>query len=301
MTTPEQPHTWRDVPPPHQRLPDSTRLGRVALQVGDLERSLRYYQTVIGLRLLERDDERATLGPHGDDRVLIELRRNPKARSIVARSRLGLYHFAILLPTRPALGRFVRHLAELGVYAGMSDHLVSEALYLTDPDGLGIEVYADRPRNAWPRIGDEITMASDPLDVDDLVRSGGEVPWSGVPAGTVLGHLHLYVDDLERATEFYHRGLGFDITVGSFPGARFVSAGGYHHHLGFNTWARGATKAERDDPQLLFWEIVVPHAAAAAAADSLKSQGVEVAHEGGVWRSLDPWGTALHLRAGPDP
>lgn len=299
MPTPEQPHARRGVPPPHQRLPDSTRLGRVALQVGDLERSLRYYQTVIGLRLLERDGGRATLGPHGDERVLVELRCNPKAQPIAAHSRLGLYHFALLLPTRAALGSFVRHLAELGVYAGMSDHLVSEALYLTDPDGLGIEVYADRPRTAWPRSGNEIAMASDPIDVEDLVRAGDGAPWAGVPAGTVLGHLHLYVDDLERATEFYHRGLGFDITVASFPGARFVSAGGYHHHLGFNTWARGATVAERDEPRLLFWEILVPHPAAIAAADSLKDLAAEVTHEGGTWRAIDPWGTTVHLRAGP--
>lgn len=288
----------RHGPPPAWRLPDATRLGRITLQIGDLERSLRYYQGVIGLRLLERDEERALLGPHGEERALIELRRNPRARPIGPHSRLGLYHVAILLPERADLGRFVRHLGELGVSAGTSDHLVSEALYLTDPDGLGIEVYADRPRSDWPRRADEIRMASDPLDIGDLVRAGGAGPWPGVATGTRIGHVHLHVGDLEAATDFYHHGLGFEITLRGYPGALFLSAGGYHHHLGLNTWARGATPAAPDDPRLLAWEVLVPRPAdAEAAADSLRAHGAEVTAEQGGWRTVDPWGTPLRLRS----
>jgi catechol 2,3-dioxygenase len=137
------------VPSPEFRLPAATHVGRVRLQVADLERSLDYYQTVLGLRVLARGDGRATLGAYGSDAPLVELHERVGARPVPRRGRLGLYHFAILLPDRAALGRFLAHLAARGEYAGMSDHLVSEALYLTDPDGLGIEVYADRPRASW--------------------------------------------------------------------------------------------------------------------------------------------------------
>ena len=137
---------------------------------------------------------------------------------------MGLYHYAILLPDRPALGRFLRHLSELDERAGMSDHFVSEALYLTDPDGLGIEVYADRPRSAWRYEDRQLTMTTIPLDVEALLHAAGGERWSGMPSGTVLGHVHLFVADLERAAAFYHAGLGLDKTVWSYPGALFMSA-----------------------------------------------------------------------------
>ncbi|MFL5638365.1 MAG: VOC family protein, partial [Gemmatimonadaceae bacterium] len=135
----------RGVRPRGYRLPDATHLGRVRLQVADLTRSLAFYETVLGLRVLRRSDDEASLGPHDDDRKIVHLRQLENARSVPRRGLLGLYHFAILLPDRAALGRFVAYLADLGIRAGMSDHFVSEAIYLTDPDGLGIEVYADRP------------------------------------------------------------------------------------------------------------------------------------------------------------
>lgn len=285
------------VPPAEWRLPADTRLGRVALQIGDLDRSLDYYQQVLGLRLLERGETGASLGTHGDERVLIELHQRPEARPSAPRSRLGLYHFAILLPERAALGRFLRHLAELGVRVGMSDHLVSEALYLTDPDGLGIEVYADRPRSEWPRSGEAVAMSSDPLDVDGLMSAGGDEPWRGVPAGGVIGHVHLHVGDLEQAERFYHRGLGFDVSNRLYPGALFLSAGGYHHHLGVNTWARGARPAERNEARLLFWEIVVAgEDEVRAAAAALQGLGVESSGGGDRLRVVDPWGTEVRLR-----
>ena len=228
---------------------------------------------------------------------MVELREAPGAAPVPRRGRLGLYHYAILLPDRPALGRFLRHLSEIGERAGMSDHFVSEALYLTDPDGLGIEVYADRPRGAWRHEDRQLTMTTIPLDVEALFRAAGGERWSGMPSGTVLGHVHLFVADLERAAAFYHAGLGLDKTVWSYPGALFMSAGGYHHHVGVNTWAAGATPATDDDARLVDWELFVPDAdAVQAAAKSLENAGFEVTPEGDSIVARDAWGIKLRLR-----
>jgi len=285
--------------PDAYRLPPTARPGRVVLQVADLERSLAYYGGALGLRVLTRDDDRATLGAGDGARVLVELRELPGARPVPRRGRLGLYHFALLLPDRAALGRFLAHAAGLRAIDGMSDHLVSEALYLTDPDGLGIEVYADRPREEWRVRDGQIEMATEPLDVESVLAAGGGVPWDGAPAGTTVGHVHLHVGDLERAKAFYHLGLGLDQVVWSYPGALFLSAGGYHHHLGVNTWARGAEPAGPGDARLLEWELLLPAAQdAAAAIASLAAAGavVDTAPDGGTTR--DPWGVGLRVRAG---
>lgn len=278
------------------RLPESTHLGRVRLQVADLERSLLFYQKVLGMRVLRRDADSVGLGPYGNDREIVHLRQLKSARPVPKRGLLGLYHFAILLPDRASLGRFVAHLAEIGAYAGMSDHLVSEAVYLTDPDGLGIEVYADRPRDAWRYDERQLTMATNHLDVDDLIRAAGGERWTGMPPGTVLGHVHLYVGDIAKAEAFYHDSLGFDKVVWSYPGALFMSAGGYHHHLGTNTWARGAPPSTDADARLLEWEIIVPtRKDAEAAARHVKAADYPVKEERGEWILTDPWGTSLRL------
>jgi catechol 2,3-dioxygenase len=284
--------------PKGYRLPDATHLGRVRLQVADLDRSITYYETVLGLRVLDRDGPVARLGPHGEERVIVELHEKRGVHPVARRGHIGLYHFAVLLPDRASLGRFVRHLGELGAYAGMSDHFVSEAVYLTDPDGLGIEVYADRPRSAW-RIDDrQLEMTTIPLNVPDLLAATGDERWSGAPAGTVLGHVHLYVRDLGDAERFYHNGLGFDKVVWSYPGALFMSAGGYHHHLGTNTWAAGAPASTDDDARLLEWEIVVPSPAdVTAAADAIETAGFATERIEGSATSKDPWGTQLRLIA----
>ncbi|HUR94289.1 MAG TPA: VOC family protein [Gemmatimonadales bacterium] len=286
------------IAPPNYRLPSGTRVGTVRLQVAELARSLAWYRRVLGLEVLEEWVEMAALGAPGSSAPLLELHERPGAVPVGRRGRLGLYHFAVLLPDRQSLGRLVRHLAQIGERAGMSDHLVSEAIYLTDPDGLGVEVYADRPREAWRVEGRELAMTTEPLDVADLTRNSGNAPWTGVPPGTVIGHVHLYVGDLGLAADFYHAGLGLDKVVWSYPGALFMSAGGYHHHLGTNTWAAGAAPAGPEDARLLEWELVVPsYADAVAALASVASTGamVERANAGGLAR--DPWGTAVRLRA----
>lgn len=309
MTAPQPAHPGSyGEPPGGHRLPPSTRPGVVRLQVSDLDRSLRFYEETLGLRLLRRDGARALLGAHESPgaaagAALVELEEWPGARPARRRGRLGLYHFAILLPDRAALGRFVLHLRDIGVRAGAGDHLVSEAFYLQDPDDLGIEVYADRPRETWRRAGRELMMATDPADVDAIVNAAGDTPWRGMPAGTVIGHVHLHVGDIERASAFYSEALGFDRTVWHYPGALFLSAGGYHHHLATNVWAgSGATPSGPGEARLLEWTLELPDAASiAAAAESLSRAGYaaeSVTSEDGSPELVtrDPWGTQLRLR-----
>ena len=284
------------VPPPAYRLPSDLRLGPVLLQTADLGRSVDYYTRVLGLHPVERAAGGATLAARLDPTPLIRLRERPGATPVPRRGRLGLYHFAVLLPDRASLGRFAGHLALSGERAGMADHLVSEAFYLSDPDGLGIEVYADRPRETWAVHGGKLAMATDPLDLESLAQAGGGRPWEGAPAGTRIGHLHLYVDDLTRARDFYHAGLGLDEINLDFPGALFMSAGGYHHHLGTNTWAAGAPPAAENDARLLEWIIQLPaQQDVDATAQSLSGRGHRVTRSGADAIASDPWGTNLRL------
>jgi catechol 2,3-dioxygenase len=288
--------------PKGYRLSDATRLGVVRLQVADLERSLAFYQGTLGLRVVNRDVSHAVLAAQGDDNPLVELYERPGARPAAHRGQLGLYHFAILLPDRPSLGRFMRHLGQIGARAGSADHLVSEALYLQDPDNLGIEVYADRPRHTWQRTGRELMMASDPIDAAGLVQAAGDAPWTGMPAGTMIGHVHLHVGDLATSSAFFSEALGFDRTVWRYPGALFLGAGGYHHHLGTNTWAgTGAAPPQAGDARLLEWTIEVPDdASLASLEDSIRRGGYTVerdASNGSELVTRDPWGTHIRVLA----
>ncbi len=278
------------------RLPDRTRVGRVRLRVGDLGRSLDFYERVLGLRVIDRDRSTAALGAAGTGVPLVRLEAVPGLQPVPRAGAHGLYHFALLLPQREALGAFVTHLAGTGVRVASADHLVSEALYLSDPDGLGIEVYGDRPRSAWRHAGGELLMATEPLDLRALAAAAGARAWDGAPVGTTLGHLHLHVGDLAEARRFYQGALGFDLMVWSYPGALFFAAGGYHHHLGTNTWARGGAATDAH-ARLLDWELIVPGGAGEAAA-SLAAAGYAVGREGDAWATSDPWGTRLLLREG---
>jgi catechol 2,3-dioxygenase len=179
----------------------------------------------------------------------------------------------------------------------MADHLVSESLYLSDPDGLGIEVYADRPRTAWRNNGRELAMATDPLDIRTLVSESAGVTWDGAPAGTTMGHVHLHVGSLDAAEAFYHRGIGFDKTVWSYPGALFMSSGGYHHHLGTNVWSSGPAPAE-DEAQLLEWELVLPSIADVdAVGGHLRAAGHATEHAARGFATADPWRTRVRIFA----
>jgi catechol 2,3-dioxygenase len=283
------------IAPPAYSLPDATHIGGVRLQVSDVARSVAYYEDVIGLRVVDRG-KTTILGPHGSDRALVTLETRPGVTS-ARRGAFGLFHFAILLPERAALGRFISHVSELDERAGAADHLVSESLYLWDPDGLGIEVYADRPRSSWRQNGRELAMTTDPLDVASVMAEGGGTPWNGIPEGTRMGHVHLSVGALDEAERFYHRALGFDKTVWNYPGALFLAAGGYHHHLGTNTWSSGPSPS-RDEAQLLEWELLLPSPDdVALAARSLHSAGYTPEPRADGVTAADPWGTRVHVRA----
>lgn len=277
------------------------RCGAVRLVVRDLKRSVRYYQEQLGLRLHRQEAGTASLGADGDE--LLSLVEQPDALS-VQRGRTGLYHFALLTPDRVALARVLTHLlATKTPIDGASDHGVSEALYLSDPDGHGIEIYRDRPRREWPFVKGSLGMTTDPLDVRGLLATDRtRVPWEGIDPRTVMGHVHLYVADLATAEHFYVDLLGLDLMQRFGRQAAFVSAGGYHHHLGLNTWAGiGAPLPPTSAARLLHFELIVQDAAIlTATVDRLQGAGVEVALVGDSWALSDPSSNGVLLRvAGP--
>jgi catechol 2,3-dioxygenase len=236
----------------------ATSVGAVHLTVADMDRSLEYYQRVLGLQVHARDGAVARLGAGGDD--LLVLYEEPGAKP--APQHTGLFHFALLVPSRPDLARWLLHAAQARIpLSGLSDHLVSEAIYLRDPDLHGIEIYRDRPRSEWPRSNGGIAMDTLPLDVDSLVRSldGAEPAFERLPRDTTMGHVHLQVADVAATEEFYAGVLGFDITAHLGDQATFLSAGGYHHHLGGNTWnSRGASPAPQGSASLRHSDVILP-------------------------------------------
>jgi catechol 2,3-dioxygenase len=239
-----------------------TTVGRVALTVRDLATVQGFYERVVGLAALESDAGRAVLG--AGDLALVELVEDREAPPRPART-TGLFHLAVLVPDRVELARSLRRLVEARwPLQGASDHLVSEALYLADPEGNGIEIYRDRPRDEWRRDGDEIAMATLPLDLNDVLAElgpdadGGEGDL-GVPPGTQVGHVHLDVADLADAERFYAGQLGLDVTARGYPGALFLSASGYHHHVGLNIWrGEGAPPPPSGALGLRWFELTPP-------------------------------------------
>lgn len=291
------------------RAADGARVGRVRLAVSDLARSVDFYSQVLGFDVLEESTSEAKLGvatveSNKAGRVLVELEQLKNPAVTDGSPRLGLFHVAYLLPSREDLSAFVRHVARLGVRIGAGDHIYSEAIYLHDPDGLGVEVYADRPRESWPveerRLNDggsalEYAAATLPFRFNELPVVGEEA-WKGAPSGTRVGHVHMSVGKLAEAAAFYHVGLGMELMTWSFPGALFVSAGGYHHHVGMNTWNAGAPLVGEDEPRLMHWTLVLPDVAAVeATAGSLKRAGfAQVALSEGV-AFADPYGMCVIL------
>jgi catechol 2,3-dioxygenase len=282
------------------RIHPDTALGAVRLTVSDLDRARTFYERAIGLRASEQGDGTIAFGVIGES-PLIELRGDSSASPLDPRA-TGLYHLAILVPTRRDLAVALARLAETSwPLDGASDHLVSEALYLSDPDGNGIEIYRDRPRDEWRRERDELQMATLPLDLPDLVRelpSGSEVQ-RGAPAGTKIGHVHLRVSELRQTEAFYHGVLGFDVVVRSYPGAVFVSAGGYHHHIGLNTWqSAGAAPPKPGSVGLRNFDVTLPSAQALEQVlDRVRVAGIEAHASGPAALVRDPSGNGILLRA----
>jgi catechol 2,3-dioxygenase len=239
-----------------------TGLGTVRLTVSDLARSRSFYEAALGLRAREFEDGSVALGP-ADEPALVELIGDASAPALNRRA-TGLYHLAILVPSRLDLAHALARLAEARApLDGASDHLVSEALYLSDPDGNGIEIYHDRPRAQWSYEDGRLQMATLALDLHSLAGElrGAAAPQPSVAAGTRIGHVHLQVADIEEAEAFYHGVLGFDVIVRGYPGALFVSAGGYHHHIGLNTWqSAGSSRPAAGSIGLRSFEVVLPNA-----------------------------------------
>lgn len=281
-----------------QSIDPATHMGRVALTVSDLAHSLDYYQDRIGLTVFDQSANHALLG--AGTRELLWLQAQPKAKPFPGRGFSGLYHYAILLPSRSALGVELRHLAERRTpLTGASDHGVSEALYMNDPDGHGIEIYRDRQRSEWPHTADgALAMMTDPMDVQGVVDAGEGQPWAGMPDGTMMGHVHLHVSQLRPALDFYIQQIGFDMIQLYGGQAGFVSAGGYHHHLGMNTWAGvGAPPAMDDYARLLWYEIVLPNQDALdETLARVRSFGTEPEKHDHGWLVRDPSRNVAILR-----
>lgn len=268
------------------------RIGKVTLGVRDLDRVSAFYRTVIGLEVVEH--EPASVGLGVDGVVLVELLHWPEAAP-QDRREAGLFHTAFLLPKRTDLGSWLTFALAAGVrLTGASDHLVSEALYLDDPEGNGVEIYVDRPSSAWTRMGDHIRMVSDPLDLSELMRQAQGLPWRGFPANGVVGHVHLQVGDLDVAQTFYEAALGFGVTC-TYPGARFFGSGGYHHQLAANTWnSAGSSLRPKGSAGLARVELIVTPQLLKETRSRMRLQ------DNGRFDPLtvlDPWGTNLVLRA----
>ena len=270
------------------------RIGAVGLKARDLSRLTDFYSDAIGLHVIDRDSKTARLGAGGV--TLLELEAAPAATPDDPRT-AGLYHTAFLQPTRQDLGRWLVHAAHNRVQlTGASDHLVSEAIYLDDPEGNGIEVYRDRLPPEWQWSGDRIKMATDRLDLDNLAADSGNAAWQGAPDGLRIGHIHLRVGDLGATQKFYCDGVGLDPTAGR-GGALFMSSGRYHHHVGSNTWhSAGAGKRDEDRAGLSWFSIEAADGAARDAAIArLKAANAPLTDGINGPETRDPFGTRVRF------
>ena len=287
-------------PPATVSIDPATQLGLVALSVANLGRSLAFYTEALGFSILERSASDAVLGAAGTP--LLILKEEIGDLPWMVDKATGLYHFAILLPTRADLGRWLRHFVTQSYPPpGQGDHIVSEALYLRDPDGHGIEVYRDRPREGWVWSDGRVKMGGGPVDVRGMIAEANAagLPWTGLPAGTTIGHVHLQVGDIPQAEAFYHGILGFDV-VAAMGSALFVSAGGYHHHLGLNVWhSQGAGPAPVGTATLQFYTLSLPtDEARHAVVDRLAAAGVAHETKGNTVVLRDPWQNTIILHVG---
>jgi len=270
-------------------------IGLVKIKVSQLERSIAYYTEVIGLQVLQQNETTAHLSADGIHPIVI-IEEIANAIILPPQSAAGLYHFAILLPDRVSLGLSLRNLLKHRQNIGQGDHLVSEALYLNDPDNNGIEIYADRPKETWQK--DEhgyIIMGTEPVDVEGLLELAEGKVWNGLPAGTKIGHVHFHVSDLSEARKFYVDVLGFEMMLTDNRSVAFISAGGYHHHMGLNTWAGvGAPKAPANAAGIDYYSLQLPNREAIdEVAARVRAAGISADEEGQFLWVTDPSGIRL--------
>ncbi len=275
----------------------NTFINQVYLKVQNLEASLTFYQEIIGFKILEHSEKRAFLT--ADEATPLLVIEQPDEVEPKQPRTTGLYHFALLLPDRSDLAKILRHFIEVRYpLQGASDHLVSEALYLADPDGNGIEIYTDRPEGTWEWQGDDVIMDTGHIDAENLLSLSSNEKWVGLPAKTMMGHIHLHVADLEQAKEFYTTGLGFTV-VNKIYGASalFLSTGGYHHHIGLNIWnGKGAPRPSENSVGLKWFTIVYPSEQVKnEVVKQLHSLGSSVLVQGNRTFTIDPSGNKIEL------
>lgn len=274
----------------------TTFVGHVKIKVQKLERSLQFYQEILGFDILEQTESTAKLTTDGKTSILSL--EQPEGIMPKQGGTTGLYHFAILLPKQSDLANIVLHLVENGIRFGSSDHLVSEALYLHDPDGNEIEIYRDREPSEWNWHGEEVDMTVDPLNFENLLKfATPEQPWKKMPAETVMGHIHLHVSELRKTEEFYVEGLGMDVVNRYGSQALFLSYGGYHHHIGTNTWnGVGAPAPLQNSVGLETFTLIFDNEEVRAQTiANLKRIGAEVVESGNGIITYDPSGIAIEL------
>ncbi|MFS0690276.1 VOC family protein [Sporosarcina sp. 179-K 8C2 HS] len=274
--------------------PPQIYTGEVVLKVTDLDKLTSFYTEIIGFRVLKKEDNRIVLTADGKNPLLVL--EQPEHIIPKEPRRTGLYHLALLLPTRADLGKAIKHFSKNQIPLGASDHLVSEALYLSDPDGNGIEIYRDREPESWKWQNDFVAMSTDPLDARAIVEESGNEEWNGLPSGTIMGHVHLHVASLPETQAFYEA-LGFRV-VTHYPQALFMSTGNYHHHLGLNTWnGAGAPRPSIESAGLKAYTLVYPdEETLAAAIERIEGLGATVASKAGQFVTEDPAGNGIILR-----
>lgn len=273
-----------------------TYTGEVHLNVLDLTRSIQFYKEVIGFKVLEEASNKAVLTADGKIPLLVI--EQPEHVTPKEAHKAGLYHFALLLPKRADLGAIIKHFIQHQVRIGASDHLVSEALYLSDPDGNGIEIYTDRDPAVWSWDNEQVAMSTDPLDGESIIAESGDQVWDGLPTGTVMGHVHLHVAHLPE-TETFYNALGFEV-VTNYPQALFMSNGKYHHHIGLNTWnGVGAPRPSEGSVGLQSFTLVYPtEAVLDEAIGKVEALGMKVVADENRFIVEDPSGNRIVLRVG---
>lgn len=279
----------------HQK--PTTFVANVTINVTDIKRSTEFYQQIIGFQVLSQTANEVQLTADGKTALLTLIQPDHAGRKQPRTT--GLYHFAILLPSRQSLASIVPHLVNQGVQLGSSDHLVSEALYFADPDGNGIEIYRDRLPEEWTWKEGSVEMTVDPLNFEDLLTKENVLPWTGLPENTVMGHIHLHVDDLQAAENFYTQGLDFEVVTRYGHQAIFIADNKYHHHIGLNVWnGIGAPHPASHSAGLDHYTLVVEDAEKQKRFEEhLNTLGARVEWNDEVLITEDPAGNEIHIRS----
>lgn len=270
----------------HQK--PATYVGEVQLKVSNLSESIRFYEEVMGLKVKDKSASQASFTTNRKDTLLTII--EPEGVQSKKERTTGLYHFALLLPTRADLAQVVRHFIQDGIHFATGDHLVSEAIYLSDPDGNGIEIYTDRDSAEWEWQNEEVVMTTEPVDIEGLLQEKTTDVWQGLPEDTVMGHIHLQVNDLEENETFYIDGLGFSVVNRHGDSALFISDHDYHHHIALNTWAsRSARHAEKSETGINAYTILFPSEEVRnEKIAQLKKIGATIHEENGAYYTYDP-------------